>query len=87
MVEVLSTVLPIIIYLLLIVLLVVVIILGIKTITMIDLMNSVIEDIDRKLASVNRLFNMCSDACHKLTNVTDFVGGIVNKVIGRKEED
>jgi len=87
MVEILSTLLPIIIYILLIILLIVVIVLGIKTITMIDLMNSVIEDVEAKLASINRLFNICGDACRKLTSVTDFVQNVVNKIMRRKEED
>ena len=52
--EALNTVLPIVIYLLLIVLLIVGIILGIKLIITIDEVNAVIEDIRKKVKSLNQ---------------------------------
>jgi len=87
MVEVLEVILPLIIYFLLVVLLIVIIILGIKALTTINLMNSLVEDVEKKLASVNRLFDFYNNICYKLNNFTELGTDIITKIFNRKDED
>ena len=87
MIEVLSTVLPLIIYLLLAIVLIIIIIIGFRIIKMLDLINSVIEDLETKLASVNKLFDICSETYYKLTDITGLATRVITKFIERKEED
>ena len=86
MVQVLNTVLPIIIYTLLIVVLIILVVIALKILKMFDLINSVIEDIEEKLESVNRLLDTWADFSYGLNNITGFASNIVTRIISRKEE-
>ena len=93
MIEALSAVLPIFIYILLIVLLIVGIILGIKLIITIDKVNLVVDDISEKVSALDNLFRIVSGVSDKFnllsSKLSDAVLGLISK-IGRKrkgEED
>ena len=92
--ETLNTVLPIVIYLLLIVLLIVGIILGIKLIITIDEVNAVIEDIRKKVKSLDVIFSIVDIASNKLglitSRISDWIMSLINKIVSlrnRKDED
>ena len=92
--EALNTVLPIVIYLLLIVLLIVGIILGIKLIITIDEVNAVIEDIRKKVKSLDGIFSIVAIASNKLglitSRISDWIMSLINKIVSlrnRKDED
>lgn len=74
MIETLGIILPIIIYALLIVLLVVIIVLGVKLIKVTDKINVIIDDFERKIESLNNIFNYANQAASKL-------GALSNKLI------
>ena len=87
-------VLPVIIYILLIILLVIGIILGIKLIITIDNFNNLLDDVTRKVKSLDKVFNVFDLFTNKIGFITDyvanFVKGIVNKIVSlkkRKEEE
>lgn len=92
--EALNTVLPIVIYILLIVLLIVGIILGIKLIITIDEVNAVIEDIRKKVKSLDGIFSVVDMASNKLglitSRISDWTMSLINKIVSlrnRKDED
>ena len=68
--EELATVLPIIIYFLLIILLVVGIILGIKIIITIDKVNVVVDDLTKKIKTLDGVFNLVDAATNKVGYLT-----------------
>ena len=92
--EALNTGLPIVFYLLLIVLLIVGIILGIKLIITIDEVNAVIEDIRKKVKSLDGIFSVVDIASNKLglitSRISDWIMSLINKIVSlrnRKDED
>lgn len=90
--EALNTVLPIVIYILLIVLLIIGIILGIKLIITIDEVNSIIEDIRKKVKSLDGIFSIVDIASNKLglitSRISDWTMSLVNKIVSlRKRKD
>lgn len=94
MIEILAAALPIIIYFLLIILLIIGIILGIKLIITIDRINGIIEDITKKLETLNSVFKLISLARNKVgflgSKIVDSIASFVNKIIGLgngKEDD
>ena len=94
MVEALSSVLPVFIYILLIVLLVVGIILGIKLIITIDKINAVVDDITEKVNALNGVFGVVTGISDKIgllsSKLTDTVISLVSKIGNlrkRKEEN
>ena len=91
MIEALGTVLPIVIYLLLIVFLIVVIVLGIKIIITVDMINGIIQDVQRKIGTLDNVFRVMSSAADRLSGlgskVVDSVISTVNRFIGGKRKD
>ena len=92
--EGLATVLPIIIYFLLIILLIVGIILGIKLIITIDKTNAILDDVSKKVATLDTVFGFIDGVSNKMAylggKLTQGVVGLINKVTGlkkRKDED
>ncbi len=90
--EALNTVLPIVIYILLIVLLIIGIILGIKLIITIDEVNLVIEDIRKKVKSLDGIFSVVDIASNKLglitSRISDWAMSLINKIVSlRKRKD
>ena len=94
MVESLNAVLPIFVYLLLIVLLIVGIILGIKLIITIDKVNEVVDDVTRKVNSLNGVFRVINGISDKFSllssKLTDTVISLISRIGNKKfreEED
>lgn len=92
--ETLGIILPIIIYFLLICLLIIGIILGIKLIITIDTINEVVDDIRRKIDTLNDVFAMLDYAKNKVSSIgnklTSGVMSFINKLLGLskgKEDD
>ncbi len=84
--------LPLIIYILLIVILIVGIILVIKTIITLDKVDKIMDDVKRKIESLNGLFHIIDYATDKITLVTDkvvdTVAGFINKTLfGKKDKE
>lgn len=87
--------LPIVIYLLLIILLVIGIVLGIKLIGTITKVESIIDSVDKKVNSLNPIFDVINMTSFKfnriIDRVTDFFTGIFSKLFlngkERKEEE
>ena len=78
----------------LIVLLIVGIILGIKLIITIDEVNAVIEDIRKKVKSLDGIFSIVDIASNKLglitSRISDWTMSLINKIVSlrnRKDED
>jgi len=71
MIDILGTILPLIIYLLLIILLVVVIILGIKVVIVMDRVNQITIDVENKIASFNKLFNIFNITSNAIDGIID----------------
>lgn len=88
--ESLHDVLPIIIYLLLIVLIVVVIILGIKMIMTVNKVDGLVEDVNKKVKSLDSLFNIIDYATDRISGVTDtiinFITSKFKGLFGRKNK-
>lgn len=92
--EGLTAALPVIIYLLLIILLVIGIILGIKLIITIDKTNAILDDVSKKVATLDTIFNIVDGVSNKMAylggKMTQGVVSLINKVTGlkrRKDED
>ena len=89
MIESLSSVLPIFIYILLIILLIVGIILGVKLIITVDKVNEVIDDVKKKVSTLDTFFNIVSGISNRVENlsskVADFFISIFNKVSNLKK--
>ena len=85
--------LPIIIYILLIVLITFLIIIAIKVSKTMDKVDSLVEDVDNKMKSLNPVFDLVEGVSSKATLISDkflgFVLRITNKLFskkGKKEE-
>ena len=76
--EALMEVLPVILYLLGSVLLVVLIVLGVKLINLIESVNTLVDDVQAKSASLNGFFNV-------IDNVTDTLAGLSDKFVNTVE--
>jgi len=91
MIEALTTVLPIVIYLLLIVFLIVVIVLGIKIIITVDMINNIIQDVQQKISALDSVFRTLGNAADKISGIgskiVDSAINMVNKFIGGKRKD
>lgn len=92
--EGLTAALPVIIYLLLIILLVIGIILGIKLIITIDKTNAILDDVSKKVATLDTIFNIVDGVSNKMAylggKMTQGVVSLINKFTGlkrRKDED
>ena len=86
MIESLSSVLPIFIYILLIILLIVV---GVKLIITVDKVNEVLDDVKKKVSTLDTFFNIVSGISNRVENlsskVADFFISIFNKVSNLKK--
>lgn len=81
--EAMSEALPIVIYLLLIVLLVVAIVIGIRLILTMNKVDEVIEDINGKIKSLDKLFNIIDFTTDRVSMVSDAVINFVSSKIKR----
>ena len=83
--------LPIIIYVLLIILLIIGIILGIKSIITINKVEKVVDDVNEKVESLNRLFQIVDFTTDKLVSITDKVidgvSSLASKLFFRKKKN
>ena len=90
MIETLGTVLPIIIYFLLIIFLIVVIVLGIKIIITVDTLNSIILDVQRKVASLDSIFRFADNMASKFSflgnKVVDSTVGTITRLFSKKRK-
>ncbi len=89
--ETLSEALPIIIYFLLIILLVVVIIFGIKLIITMSKLELLVDDVTKKVSSLDKLFNVFNLVTNRFSVITDtalsFLTSITKKLFGSKNKD
>lgn len=79
--EILSLILPIILYILGAVLLVILIILGLRMIKILDNVDSIVRDVDDKVKSLNGVFHFIDSATDKLAILSDRVVESVSKFI------
>ena len=86
--EFLKMFLPIVIYFLLIVLLVVLIIIGIKAIYLMNRVNTVVDDVEKKVQSLNGLFSVLGNISSRINyvydKVTDTALGLFDRLFSRK---
>ncbi len=75
--------LPIIIYILLIILLIIGIILGIKAINTIKKVDKIVDDVNRKVESLNGLFHLIDYTTDKLVSMTDRVVDGVSTLVSK----
>lgn len=91
MIESLNAVLPVFIYALLIVLLVIGIILGIKLIITIDKVNNLVDDVAKKVSTLDAFFNIVSGITNKFgaisSKLTETVLSLFNKIGIKRKED
>lgn len=89
--EALNETLPVVIYLLLIVLLVVVIVIGIKLIFTMNKVDLLLDDVAKKVHSLDRIFNMIDYTTDKVTMISDtvvnFITSKLKKIIKFKKND
>lgn len=89
--EALNETLPVVIYLLLIVLLVVVIVIGIKLIFTMNKVDLLLDDVTKKVHSLNRVFNMIDYTTDKVTMISDtvvnFITSKLKRIIKFKKND
>lgn len=89
--EALNETLPVVIYLLLIVLLVVVIVIGIKLIFTMNKVDLLLDDITKKVHSLDRVFNMIDYTTDKVTMISDtvvnFITSKLKRIIRFKKND
>ncbi len=90
MLEFFQSYLPVVIYVLLIILLIVGIILGIRLIGAMDKVDNVLDNIEKKVNSLNGLFNVIDFTTDKISAFTDRVvdafTGLISR-IGRKKKE
>lgn len=83
-------ILPIVIYLLLIVLLIIGIILGIKCIITMEKIDTVVDSVNKKVESLNGVFNIIDYTSDKLSLFTDRIvdlgGNLFNKIFLKKKK-
>ena len=91
MIEGLTAILPVIIYVLLIIALVVVIVLGIKIIIIVDKVNAIVKDIEERIESLRDIFRIVETASNKLSffgsRVIDGIISRINKILGASGKD
>lgn len=89
--EALNETLPVVIYLLLIVLLVVVIVIGIKLIFTMNKVDLLLDDVTKKVHSLDRVFNMIDYTTDKMTMISDtvvnFITSKLKRIIKFKKND
>lgn len=89
--EALNETLPVVIYLLLIVLLVVVIVIGIKLIFTMNKVDLLLDDVTKKVHSLDRVFNMIDYTTDKVTMISDtvvnFITSKLKRIIRFKKND
>jgi uncharacterized protein YoxC len=89
--EALNETLPVVIYLLLIVLLVVVIVIGIKLIFTMNKVDLLLDDVTKKVHSLDRVFNMIDYTTDKVTMISDtivnFITSKLKRIIKFKKND
>ena len=89
--EALNETLPVVIYLLLIVLLVVVIVIGIKLIFTMIKLDLLLDDVTKKVHSLDRVFNMIDYTTDKVTMISDtvvnFITSKLKRIIKFKKND
>ena len=89
--EALNETLPVVIYLLLIVLLVVVIVIGIKLIFTMNKVDLLLDDVTKKVHSLDRVFNMIDYTTEKVTMISDtlvnFITSKLKRIIKFKKND
>ena len=89
--EALNETLPVVIYLLLVVLLVVVIVIGIKLIFTMNKVDLLLDDVTKKVHSLDRVFNMIDYTTDKVTMISDtvvnFITSKLKRIIKFKKND
>ena len=89
--EALNETLPVVIYLLLIVLLVVIIVIGIKLIFTMNKVDLLLDDVTKKVHSLDRVFNMIDYTTDKVTMISDtvvnFITSKLKRIIKFKKND
>lgn len=89
--EALNETLPVVIYLLLIVLLIVVIVIGIKLIFTMNKVDLLLDDVTKKVHSLDRVFNMIDYTTDKVTMISDtivnFITSKLKRIIKFKKND
>lgn len=78
-----NTVLPIILYILGSILLIVLIILGIKMIVTMNKIESVVDDVDRKVKTLDDFFSIIDITTDKLSLLSDRVVDMISVIIGK----
>ena len=79
----LTVYLPICIYILLIILLIVGIILFVRLISTVDKINSILEDVEGKVSSLNGLFNIIDYTTDRIANLSDSLMGVTSKLFAK----
>lgn len=95
MMEILNSVLPIILYVLGSILIVIFIIVGVKLIGTMNKIDNIVDDVNEKVESLSKLFNIIDFATDKLSfigdrltdKITDFIIGLFRKKKRKKEEE
>jgi len=87
----LSSILPIIIYILLIIFLIVAIIIGIKLVFTLNKVDALVDDVTKKVHTLDRVFNVVDIASDKVTQIGEsilsFFANKVGKIFKRKIKD
>ncbi len=83
MLEFLEVYLPIVIYILLIILLVIGIVLGVRIISAMDKVDEVLDNMQKKVNSLNGLFSIIDFTTDKISAFSDKVVDVVSGFIGR----
>ena len=83
--------LPIIIYILLIVLIILLIVVSVKVIKILNKVDVMADDIDKKLGSLDPVFNLVENVTKKTTLISDkflsFILGITNKIFKSNKKE
>ncbi len=79
--EMLSEVLPIILYLVGVVLLVILIIIGVKIIRIIDSIDDIVKDVDYKVQSLNGVFKIIDTTTDRLAVINDKIVDVITNFI------
>ena len=89
--ETLSSLLPIIIYILLIIFLIIAIIIGIKVVFALNKVDALVDDVTKKVHTLDRIFNVIDVASDKVTQIGEsiisFFANKVGKIFKRKIKD
>ena len=83
--------LPMVVYLLLIALLVVLLVLGIRLISVVNKTDKLLEDVQKKVSSLDNIFNIIDFTSAKLTtgvtSVIDTVVSFIKKIFNKRKDD